>query len=219
MRAKEFINEAPLPPDWDPGQFQQGTTFKSRLAYALDRAKKLGTGSSRVAMLIEYQGRQTVLKVAKNAKGLAQNEVEASLLSDGYATQLGILIPMIDYDEKNPQPHWVHTELAQKATEKQLCQLMKCQSLGDLTYAARVYGGQVPRKTWQNVLDALPVTFSESDLETLEEYASVLSDLAQSLNVELGDFGRAANWGIYHGKPVIIDVGLNTDVLKQYYSE
>lgn len=219
MRAKEFINEAPLPPDWDPGQFQQGTTFKGRLAYALERAKKLGSGSSRVAMLIEYQGRQTVLKVAKNAKGLAQNQVEADLLSDGYATQLGILIPMIDYDEANPQPQWVHTELAQKATEKQLCQLLKCQSLRDLIYAARVYGGQVPRKTWQNVLGALPVTMTESDLEVFEECASTLADLSGSLNVVLGDLGRAANWGIYKGNPVIIDVGLNTDVQQQYYSE
>jgi hypothetical protein len=218
MRSNEFINEAPLPPDWDPSQFQQGTTFKSRLAYALERAKKLGAGSSRVAMTIEYEGRPTVLKIAKNTKGLAQNQVEADLLSDGYASQLGILIPIIDYDEKNPQPLWVHTELAQKATEKQLCQLMKCQSLNDLIYAAKVYGGQEPRKTWQNVLNALPVTVSESDIEILEEYASTLADLSGSLNVVLGDLARAANWGIYKGNPVIIDVGLNTDVLSQYYS-
>ena len=219
MRAKEFIQEAPLPPDWDPGQFQQGTTFKSRLAYALERAKKLGTGSSRVAMIIDYQGRPTVLKVAKNAKGLAQNEVEASLLDDGYARQLGILIPLIDYDESNPQPHWIHTEMAQKATEKQLCNLMKCQSLWRLTDAARVYAGKEPRRTWQNVLNALPDSMSESDRELFEEYASVLADLTNSFNVELGDFNRAANWGIYQGKPVIIDIGLDTNVMNQYYSE
>lgn len=217
MRAKEFINEEPLPPDWDPSQFQQGTTFKGRLAYALDRAKKVGTGSSRVAMIIDYQGRPTVLKVAKNAKGLAQNEVEASLLGDGYAKQLGILIPLIDYDESNPQPLWIHTELAQKATEKQLCSLMKCQSLRDLVYAAKVYGGKERRKTWQNVVDAMPVTFSESDLEILEEYASSLADLANSFNIELGDFARAANWGLYKGNPVIIDIGLTEEVFQQYY--
>ena len=218
MRANEFINEAPLPPDWDPSQFQRGTTFKSRLAYALERAKKIGTGSSRVAMLIEYEGRQTVLKVAKNAKGLAQNDIEASLLNDGYIRQLGITIPIIDYDKANNQPMWIQTELAQKANEKQLCNLMKCQSLSDLMYAAKVYGGDEPRKTWQNVVDAMPVTFSESDLETLEEYASSLAELKHNFNVELGDFRRAANWGLYKGKPVIIDIGLTKDVYQQYYS-
>ena len=218
MRANEFINEAPLPPDWDQTQFQQGTTFKSRLAYALERAKKIGTGSSRVAMTIEYEGRPTVLKIAKNAKGLAQNQVEASLLDDGYARQLGILIPIIDYDEKNPQPLWVHTELAQKATEKQLCNLMKCNSLAMLIYSANAYSGKFPGTSWQDIVEVLPASMSESDREIFEEYASVLADLSMSLDVVLGDLVRPANWGIYKGKPVIIDVGLNTEVLDQYYS-
>ena len=131
MRAFEFteavLDEMPLPADWDPQQMRQGsTTFKSRLAYALERAKKLGTGSSRVATVIEYQGRPTVLKIAKNQKGLAQNSVEADILSDGYASQLGILIPLIDYDEQNREPSWIHTEMATKANEKQLCHLIKC---------------------------------------------------------------------------------------------
>jgi len=37
-------------------------------------AKRLGGGSSRVAFLIDYQGRKTILKVAKNNKGLAQSQ-------------------------------------------------------------------------------------------------------------------------------------------------
>ena len=87
MRSFEFIteqtlDEMPLPADWDPAQYQQGTSFKQRLAYSLERAKKLGAGSSRVAMTIEYQGRPTVLKIAKNNKGLAQNNVEADILGE-----------------------------------------------------------------------------------------------------------------------------------------
>ena len=217
MRAQEFITEAPLPPDWDPAQFQQGTTFKSRLAYALERAKKVGAGSSRVAMIIDYEGRPTVLKVAKNQKGLAQNSAEADILKDGYARQLGILIPLIDYDEKHNEPLWIHTELAQKANEKQLCAAMKCQSLSHLVYCANVYAGKERGKTWSNVVNALPVTFSESDLETLEEYAGALADLANSFNVNLSDFRRVANWGMYKGNPVIIDAGFTDGVMQQYY--
>lgn len=57
MKAKEFIpeemlDEMPLPADWDTSQFNDKTSYNARLAYALDRAKKLGTGSSRVAMII-----------------------------------------------------------------------------------------------------------------------------------------------------------------------
>jgi hypothetical protein len=47
--------------------------------------------------VIDYKGRPTVLKIALNAKGIAQNEVESSLLNDGYLRSLGILIPIIDH--------------------------------------------------------------------------------------------------------------------------
>ena len=216
----EVLDEMPLPADWDPQQMRQGaTTFKSRLQYALDRAKKLGTGSSRVATTIEYQGRPTVLKIAKNQKGLAQNSVEADILSDGYASQLGILIPIIDYDEQNREPTWVHTEMAQKATEKQLCQLMKCDNLHQLINMAYTIQGRKIYGSYQDFANHLRQYKgkSEQDIETMTEYANTLADLNSNFDVELGDFGRAANWGLYNGKPVIIDVGFNSNVLNQYY--
>jgi hypothetical protein len=214
----EVLDEMPLPADWDPAQYQQGTTFKQRLAYALERAKKLGTGSSRVATTIEYQGRPTVLKIAKNQKGLAQNSVEADILSDGYASQLGILIPIIDYDEQNREPTWVHTEMAQKANEKQLCQLMKCDNLHQLINMAYSIQGRKIYGNYESFANYLRQKGkSEQDIDTMTEYANTLADLNSNFDVELGDFGRAANWGLYNGKPVIIDVGFNSNVLNQYY--
>jgi hypothetical protein len=219
---EEVLDEMPLPADWDPQQMrQQGTSFKSRLAYALERAKKLGVGSSRVATTIEYQGRPTVLKIAKNAKGLAQNSVEADILSDGYASQMGILIPIIDYDTQNREPSWVHTELAQKANEKQLCNLMKCQSLYDLIKAAHAQLNEFSnsRAILNDIIEKNSYFgYSEQDADTFLEYVNRLAELKSSFDVELADFHRPANWGLYQGKPVIIDVGFNSNVLTQYYS-
>jgi len=218
MKANEFINEAPLPPDWDPAQFQQDTTFKSRLAYALERAKKIGAGSSRVAMIIDYEGRQTVLKVAKNQKGLAQNNVESSILNDNYATSLGILIPIIDYDTKHVEPLWVQTELAQPASEKQLCQLMGCKRLYDLIELADAIAGKSRRAPHQTIVNRmLQRGYTEEQIDQLTEYAESIADLSANFNVETVDLSRKANWGLYRGKPVIIDVGFNSDVLQQYY--
>lgn len=217
---EEIIDEMPLPADWDPQQMrQQATTFKSRLAYALERAKKLGTGSSRVATTIEYEGRPTVLKIAKNAKGLAQNSVEADILSDGYASQLGILIPLIDYDEQNREPSWIHTELAQKASEKQLCAMIGCENLSQLINIAwAITGRKKYLGTYQQYVDYLQQKGkSEQEIETCTDYANKLAELNSSFDVELADFARAANWGLYQGKPVIIDVGFNSNVLDQYY--
>lgn len=217
---EEIIDEMPLPVGWDPQQFQQqSTSYKSRLAYALERAKKLGAGSSRVAMTIEYEGRPTVLKVAKNQKGLAQNSVEADILSDGYASQIGILIPIIDYDEQHREPGWVHTELAQKANEGKLCSLMKCDSLLQLVRFANTIAGKYRNQTAQQSIDNMINDGKpERDIEIMTDYANKLADLANSFDVELNDFGRAANWGLYQGHPVIIDVGFNSNVLNQYYS-
>jgi len=216
---EEILDEMPLPTDWDPAQMQQqGTSFKSRLAYALERAKKLGTGSSRVAMIIEYEGRPTVLKVAKNAKGLAQNSVEASILSDGYASQIGILIPIIDYDEQHREPLWIHTEMAQKVTDKQLCAIMKCQNLTQLINMAYAIQGRKIYGNYQSFVEKLiNQGVSQDDIDTMTEYANVLADLNSNFDVELGDFARKANWGMYQGKPVVIDVGFNSNVLNQYY--
>jgi hypothetical protein len=215
---EEVLDEMPLPADWDQSQYGPGSSFKQRLAYALERAKKIGTGSSRVATTIEYQGRPTVLKIAKNQKGLAQNSVEADILSDGYASQIGILIPIIDYDEQNREPTWVHTEMATKANEKQLCALMKCKSLMSLVRFGNAIAGKYRNVTAQSFIDELINNGeTEQDIEIFTDYANKLADLANSFDVELADFGRAANWGIYNGQPVVIDVGFNSNVMNQYY--
>lgn len=216
---EEVLDEMPLPVGWDPAQMQQqGTSFKSRLAYALERAKKIGAGSSRVAMTIDYQGRPTVLKVAKNAKGLAQNSVEADILSDGYGSQIGIMIPIIDYDEQHREPLWLHTELAQKANEQQLCRLMKCDSLMQLVRFGNTIAGKYRGQTAQQFIDdMINDGKSEQDVEICTDYANKLADLANSFDVELADFARPANWGIYNGNPVVIDVGFNSNVMNQYY--
>jgi GNAT superfamily N-acetyltransferase len=219
---EEIIDEMPLPADWDPAQMkQQGTSFKSRLAYALERARKLGTGSSRVATVIDYQGRPTVLKIAKNQKGLTQNSVEADILSDGYASQMGILIPIIDYDMQNREPTWVHTEQATKVTEKQLCKIIHCDDLRELTLVAEALLGKNKAPRYQVADVAEKKRFfgmSEEDIETFFEYVNKLAELNNSFDVELGDFSRAANWGLYQGHPVIIDVGFNSNIMNQYYS-
>ncbi|MFZ9610896.1 MAG: hypothetical protein ACO294_09375 [Methylococcales bacterium] len=218
QETAQVVDEAPLPPDWDEKQYQPGSSFKARLAYALDRAKKLGAGSSRVAVTIEYQGRPTVLKIAKNTRGLGQNNAEASILNDGYASQMGILIPLIDYDKQNPEPTWIHTELAQRASKKQLCAIMKCDYLGQLVELARAIKGGEGYPPYADFVKSRLTHKTKPDIETMTEYANKLVDLDSQFDVQLGDLTREVNWGIYQGEPVIIDVGYTDNVRKQYYS-
>lgn len=207
---REFYNqkllETPLPDTWDDALFDERVPFAKRVRYAMERAAKTGVGSSRVAFTIPYEGRQTVLKIAKNPKGMAQNEAEVEMLNDYYLRSLGIVIPMIDYDEKNNRPTWIHMELAGKAKDadfKKVCG----GSLKDLmTYAVNITG----KKGW----------FGGDASKILDdnEFASAFVDLVGSYDMPLGDFARLANWGVFDGQPVIIDMGLSNDVMKQHYS-
>lgn len=215
MRFHDIIVETPLPPDWDSSVYTPASSYKQRIDYAVKRAQKMGTGSSRVAFVIEYQGRKTILKVAKNKKGMAQNEAEAALLSDGYLSQMDIAIPIIDYDEQHSQPVWIHTEMAQKATEKQLCSLMKCRKLFDLVYHAN---GIASGKNMGQFQRDYQSKMSEDDFETFLSYSDKLTDLANSFDINISDFARAANWGLFNGEPVVIDLGFTEDVRKNHYS-
>lgn len=217
MRAEEFIKEnetimeVPLPSDWDIPQ----SSYKKRIEYAVARAQKLAAGSSRVAFTIDYDGRPTVLKIAKNKKGMGQNEAEARLLNDYTLQHLGIAIPIIDYDQEHRHPVWIQTEKANKATEKQLCAIMKCPSLDILIEHASYIANGINASKLQNWLKE---RLSEDDMETFFEYSDKLTDLSVSYKLNIHDFKRAKNWGILpDGSPVIIDLGYTEDVQKNYY--
>lgn len=213
---EEEVDEMALPTDWDPTELGHDKTFKSRLEYAKNRAPKLGGGSSRIAFTIPDNGRPTVLKIAKNKKGLAQNEAEVDILTDGYIKNLDIVIPLIDYDKVNEQPIWLQTELAQKASEKQLCDIMKSgKYLFHLTtYADSIIGNP---DAWAMARVRVHLkSLSPEDLETFKEYASELATVVSSTALKMADLDRAANWGLYKGRPVIIDLGFTDSVAELY---
>ena len=225
MRAKQFINEVPLPADWDPEKLNLRQTFKDRLKYALDRAKRLGGGSSRVAMTIDYEGRPTALKVAKNLKGLAQNEAEIDILKDGYISKLPIVIPLIDYDKANNRPVWLQTEVAKKIQGHTLLKLLHAPSYWLLSNKVRNILGQ--RKPLDMTDEAIKKQYFEShndrwkptekDYDMFTEYANEIATLVDASGLAVGDLMGGNNWGVYNGKPVVIDLGLTQDIWDTYY--
>ena len=214
MKIVDFVSEAPLPPDWDVEQMkkQKGTTFKSRLAYALSKSTRLGAGSSRVAVKIEENGRPTVIKIAKNQKGEAQNKEEISLLSDGYIRALEIAIPMVDYDKTSDIPVWIQTEYARvPKNEKELCSYFGCRNLWELIAYAQAYKKKLGHDIQQRLLRDIP----DEKQETFLDYANNLADLVQ-FGVELVDFNNYKNWGFFNGRPVVIDLGYAGEAVRLY---
>lgn len=212
MKISDIISEAPIPDDWDTAKFAKPTSFREMVAYAKERSKQLGVGSSRVAFEIPYQGRETVLKVAKNNKGIAQNKEEITLFSDYIFRGLEIAIPVIDWDEVNEdRPTWIHVEKAQKITNKQMSKF-----LGgvDLQTAISHVNFMAGKSKFAFSIE------SEEQKERLyeSELFNKLIELAMSFpSVIFGDLMRVANWGLYNGSPVIIDIGFTTETEKLYF--
>ena len=230
MRAFEFLNESAidemaLPADWDPTALGHDKTFKSRLEYVLQRAPRLGGGSSRVAFIIPDQGRETVLKIAKNKKGMAQNEAELEVLDDGYLGKLDIVIPLIDYDKANPTPTWIQTEKANKVSPQKLAKMLHAGGRWPMTnflYAVdNVLGNR--KKYMPDLIqieqEMIDTGSSEQDIEIFMDYVNQVADLVNSSNLLAADFGTASNWGEYQGKPVIIDLGYTSSVHDLYWGK
>lgn len=207
MRVDQLF-ETPLPLDWDEDVFSHRTTFNKKIQYALQRAEKVGAGSSRVAFITDYMGRKTVLKIAKNKKGIAQNKEEAKILDDAYAVDSGVFIPMIDYDEKNRnQPIWIHTEFAKPLRKSDFYRIHG--------YSLEEMVNWIEDKVGKNRL----VWVDDETYDKLEEdeFAAEVLNMVHTYDLVGGDVQRAANWGLYAGTTVIIDIGLTAEVFKLHY--
>ncbi len=209
LKFSQFLSEAPLPDEWDHAIFSDKIPFARRVAYAKERATRLGSGSSRIAFVIPYQGRDTVLKIAKNRKGMAQNEVEIEMFSDWYAKDLGIFIPMIDYDESSGTPTWLHTELAGKVTDNDF--IKSCGgTLSELLRWSEQYTGKIqPSSTrYDKALD--------EKIDENSDLASGFGDYVGNYDANIADYSTLHNWGLWQGQPVIIDAGYNNEIAKLY---
>ena len=100
------------------------TSHKQAIASAIEEANKLGQGSSRVVFdLSDPEYGETVIKIAKNKKGLAQNEFEVGVLRDRSTSD--ILPELYDYDKdsvlskKNDgKPLWLQVEKVNQISEE-----------------------------------------------------------------------------------------------------
>ena len=205
MLIREIV-ESPLPDDWDKKVFTGNPKYSQMIKYAKERAAQVGRGSSRVAFLIDYQGRKTVLKIALNGKGIAQNTEEANLLSYHDIQNSGIVIPMIDHDEANgDRVTWIHTEYAQKITQKQLEKFFNGVPMMNIATHLNKQRGKTKYHT------ELPEELFDNPLY-LE-----LEELVVNYDLPPFDLARKANWGVYDGKPVIIDLGFTESVYQLHY--
>lgn len=199
---KQVIAEMAYPTSFNMEEFKQLKSFAQRVKYCDQRLEKLGSGSSRIGYKIDDE---KVLKLAKNAKGIAQNEAEANpYLQNEYS-----IVARVFY--AHPDDLYIEMELAEKLTKLKFKQIVGFDFDSIYPYLDDRLGGRNSRR------------YTGADKEILDEneWMYELGDMVGNYDLSYGDFNRLSSFGIVNrdGQPQVflIDFGLTNDVFDQFY--
>lgn len=194
-----------LPPDSDDlktvlSNIEKLETYTARKKYAEQNLKHLSSGSSRIVYLTPAK---TIVKLAKNDKGIAQNKAEANpQMKSKYLNE--ILSCAKDYS-------WCETHFLDKITEKEFEEMtgLKFNDFGEaIRYGLKSVSGNTDKEKPEN-FDKV----SKSDIY------KEMKDIGDKFKLLPGDMARISSWGVKDGRPVLIDAGLTRDIFDEFYED
>ena len=105
-------------------EFEKIQSFTKKIEFANQNFQRIGSGSGRIVYDIDGT---KVFKLAKNAKGVAQNEAEINIGS--YNDTHNIVTKVLESDNNGS---WIISEKAKKVNEGRIKQLTGIPSLNEL---------------------------------------------------------------------------------------
>lgn len=175
-------------------------TYNARKNYAERNLEHLSSGSSRIVYLTPGG---TIVKLAKNDKGLAQNKAEANPeMKSKY------LNPIINCAKNYV---WCETHYLDKITEKEFEKMtdLNFDEFGDaIRYGLKNVSGNTDKEK--------PKNFDEiADSDIYKE----IKRIGEKFKLLPGDMARISSWGTKGGSPVLIDAGLTLDIYEEFYED
>lgn len=209
---KEYLKEAALP-EFSTDDLNNIKTFKGRVDYCKQYlGLPIGNGSSRMVFQIDDD---KVLKLAKNNKGIVQNEYE----NDNYYQDIDdVMARVYECADDNT---WMISEYVLPASKKDFPVVfgMKFEefitwlytSFNNYTYSRKQFPMSL---TWN--IDAWNESIENNDnLNALHYY------LQNYQPDDVRDFTALHNWGLTKRDDgahlVILDNGVNDEILRKYY--
>lgn len=209
--SENFIRED-YPTSFNMEVFKSLKTFKERIKYCESNLKKIGSGSSRIVYQIDDE---KVLKLAKNSKGIAQNEVEIDY--SHYNDINYIFAKVFDYEKNNL---WLEMELARKVTKGEFKRITGF-NFDDFSAAVYNYGNTVHNTRSSNM--NVNVDKEVVDQMWEDEFVYSIFNFIVNYQIPVGDLRRLSSYGIVNrdGKDslVLVDFGLNEQVYSDLYRE
>ena len=227
--SPEELDEANYPQSFNMEQFKEMKTFNERIGYCQQHLKRISSGSSRIAYMIDDN---TVLKLAKNRKGLAQNYEEGA--NSSYLQNIGLAAPVYDVDDNF---RWIEMAYAKQATQKDFLRItgFRFEFIASfIAYVSTKYSRNRENKyfekemipyfeaIWNNADEEVIVTENGKKLYSPSKIFSQLIKYLTDYELESwGDLTRISSWGVIHtedgDKIVLIDYGLTEDIWNKYY--
>lgn len=170
-------------------------TYKAKIEYCEKNLKHLSSGSSRI---VYSTHKNTIIKLAKNDKGIAQNKVEANP-----KMKSKFLNKILD---KSKDYNWIEVEYLEKITESEFEELtgVNFKTFGKcLKFLCEKSSGKKPKELKEC-----------EDSEVIKEMVRLCKDF----KLLYGDIERISSWGCKDDKPILIDSGLTEKVYNEHYS-
>lgn len=213
QQLKQSLTEMAYPSTWNVEEFANIKSYAGRIKYCQERLHKLGAGSSRIVYQIDDE---KCLKLAKNRKGIAQNEAEAN----SYAVEAGIGAQTYNWDNNF---EWIEMQLAVPATASSFKRVTGynfnlVEKFVWWTYNQYIRAGKEHRISFTEQEKELFASF----LDDYHPFFSTLYDYMTGTGLEtVGDLTRISSYGIVTNngqeEVVLIDYGLNEEVFDTYY--
>jgi len=205
-------------------EFANLRSFNQRVAYCKSRLYRLGTGSSRIAYVVDSD---KVLKIAKNAKGVAQNMAESDNTPPLNDVGGELFAQVIESDENGL---WLEQERAEPVRADMMRKVvgMTFPEVKDTIinivkqYKNTFRSGD---KKWYDMYNEHYGTGDEYDKKysTQLEFVNTLVDYFTNYCPQIeGDFYAQRNWGFVtrngHKHLVVIDNGLTESLYDKFYA-
>lgn len=211
------LKEMAYPVSFNMDEMLSLPSYAARLRYCEQRLKKIGSGSSRTVYAVDDE---KVLKVAKNKKGIAQNEVEGEYNLQNYGCFAKIYDGSDDYI-------YLEMQAARRAKSSDFKRLtgydfeVMCAWIDYVHswYARPARYGFGRNTQYDNIFKSEEF---EEGLENYNLFSCLQNYLCDYCPETTGDLKRLSSWGVVkeNGEEslVLIDFGLNDEVWDEYYS-
>lgn len=196
------------PSSWDVEHFKTLKSFNQRKEYCHKHLTFIKSGTGRMVFKIDDE---KVLKLVKNKKGVAQNEVEISY--SNYHDLIGLVANIFNSD---PNYLWSEMELARKVTTSNFESIVGV-TFKDYSNALR-YHHDYAIMNGKNRLDKP----NNMDEMWENDFVNQMFQFMVSYDLPVGDLTRTSSYGVVSRDGVddivMIDYGLSSDVYSSYYN-